>query len=265
MSDNKDSKLKSLEVSTPINDIQPPKSKKRDLPVFLRNEFNLIIIMGCFMSFNAGFVNIISITKTGTTVTHCTGTNSKLGKSLAEFNTHLIIFCLFLILSFICGGLVVGFFIRKQVFHFNRKYGFFFLAEALCFLIFEFCLEFEMNEIGCIFGSFGSGIQNALLTNLSGAVVRTTHVTGLSTDIGLFLGLYLRGRGANEVWRLKVFIPILICFCLGSLFGTIAYTKFNHHALLIPIFLIFTSALILIVFRAIKKNKKKNLKEQFLE
>lgn len=37
------------------------------------------------------------------------------------------------------------------------------------------------------------GIQNAMTTKLSGAVIRTTHLTGLTTDLGILTAHWLQG------------------------------------------------------------------------
>jgi hypothetical protein len=53
--------------------------------------------------------------------------------------------------------------------------------------------------------------QNAMVTAYSGAVLRTTHITGMSTDIGIVIGKYLRDRCAAEERRL----PLTTCGVAG--------------------------------------------------
>ena len=58
------------------------------------------------------------------------------------------------------------------------------------------------NINGECFAAFACGLQNALTTSYSGAVVRTTHLSGIITDIGNVLGMACRGGGASDLWYL---------------------------------------------------------------
>ena len=103
--------------------------------------------------------------------------------------------------------------------------------------------------------SFLMGIQNATITNISGYVVRTTHLTGVVTDLGLEGVQYIlwrydlhrsRGwKGINEFWKLSHDHPtvprlivlgcILISFLIGSVAGTLAFLHMSYWGLLVPI------------------------------
>ncbi|KAJ3356176.1 hypothetical protein HDU83_001755 [Entophlyctis luteolus] len=73
-----------------------------------------------------------------------------------------------------------------------------------------------------------------MATTYSGLVVRTTHMTGIATDIGNILGQSCRKEHNAEVWRLYVHVPILISYCIGGIFGQIAYSLMKEHSLLVP-------------------------------
>jgi uncharacterized membrane protein YoaK (UPF0700 family) len=103
-------------------------------------------------------------------------------------------------------------------------------------------------------GAFAMGLQNATITRISG-VVRTTHVTGVLTDIGLegvqLLLWYrdrLRSLRAGRIGRvLKVtqchptFLRVLLLasifgsFLFGVIAGAISFGKFPNYVLLPPI------------------------------
>jgi uncharacterized membrane protein YoaK (UPF0700 family) len=60
--------------------------------------------------------------------------------------------------------------------------------------------------------SIACGMQNAMTTRYSGAVVRTTHLTGMVTDVGLLLGHMARSdRDFHDLWKLTLFLPIIFC------------------------------------------------------
>lgn len=71
--------------------------------------------------------------------------------------------------------------------------------------------------------SFACGMQNALVTTYSGAVVRTTHLTGLFTDFGIMLGEVLEGKEIDKR-RLLLFILIISGFILGVELVGVFYT-----------------------------------------
>lgn len=251
--------------STPI----PNAMKDSHLPVQERKGFYLIIALGSLMAFQAGFINVIAILNTGVTISHNTGTTSKLGISIARWDVNGISIGFLLLLAFFLGSFLVGFFIRKKVFHPNRKYGFFLCFQALNIYIFKRLLDANSKNWGLLFGTFACGVQNALLTNLSGSVVRTSHVTGLLTDIGLLLGYYFRGREpVKDLWRLKVLIPIVCFFLFGGFVSTICYEFLNYQALDIPVFFITLLGVIIIIWRLLKRykyDKLKNLKKKLLD
>ena len=74
-----------------------------------------------------------------------------------------------------------------------------------------------------------------MCTTFSGAVIRTTHVTGILTDIGLVIGqaiFYPRTR--KHLWKLKVLVPLYVAFCSGGLMGWYAFQLLHSKAMLLP-------------------------------
>ena len=240
----------------------PPRKRKRDLPVNERPDFWLMILAGCLMSFQAGYINVIAILKTSNTVSHITGTASRFGINLAYGDYKGLALAFGLLVTFLAGATLIGFFIRRQVFDFNRKYGIFLILEAFTLYFFKSALDWDSPNTALLFGSFACGVQNALLTNLSGAVVRTTHVTGLMTDTGLVLGNYLRFKDqCKEVWRLKVLVPILLTYILGAFFGAVFFAVFDYKAVNFAICFIAVFGIMIVCWRLLKRYKIDTFKE----
>lgn len=79
------------------------------------------------------------------------------------------------------------------------------------------------------------GLQNGMCTSFSGAVIRTTHVTGILTDIGLIIGQAIfHKRTRKHLWKLKILIPLYTSFCCGAAIGWIAFKYMHHNAILPP-------------------------------
>ncbi len=80
------------------------------------------------------------------------------------------------------------------------------------------------------------GAQNALFTQASGAIVRTTHLTGLTTDLGIGLAqAFFKSTQMKEVHLAnKLRIGLILCFTLGSFLAFFVFAKFEFQAFLIP-------------------------------
>jgi uncharacterized membrane protein YoaK (UPF0700 family) len=87
------------------------------------------------------------------------------------------------------------------------------------------------EKYGTAFLAFGMGIQNALCTTFSGAVVRTTHMTGMVTDLSVVLGKSIRARKCKDAWKLWVFVPMVLSFMLGSYLGAVGFSELGNKAL----------------------------------
>ena len=87
---------------------------------------------------------------------------------------------------------------------------------------------------------FIMGLQNAMVTKISQAVVRTTHMTGVITDLGIELGKLLywnRGRGDTDLEpvlanreKLRTHALLLASFASGGLGGALAFQWLSFAA-----------------------------------
>lgn len=84
---------------------------------------------------------------------------------------------------------------------------------------------------------FAMGLQNSLVTKISNATVRTTHLTGLFTDLGIELSQLFFYKKAEMKVRLysaiKLRLTIISFFFIGGITGGIFYTKIELKVLLI--------------------------------
>jgi uncharacterized membrane protein YoaK (UPF0700 family) len=92
--------------------------------------------------------------------------------------------------------------------------------------------------------AFSMGLQNAIITKISHAEIRTTHVTGMITDIGIELGkvLYLnRSRSLAPVradrTHLALLSALVACFFTGGVLGAFAFPRFGF-LLMLPLALL---------------------------
>jgi uncharacterized membrane protein YoaK (UPF0700 family) len=87
---------------------------------------------------------------------------------------------------------------------------------------------------------FAMGIQNSLVTNISKSIVRTTHLTGLFTDLGIELSQLFFYKKAEEVKKLKTSIflrlSIITFFFMGCFSGGIIYQFLEIKTLFVAAF-----------------------------
>jgi uncharacterized membrane protein YoaK (UPF0700 family) len=200
------------------------------------------------LAFIAGSINAIALLGFNHQgVSHLTGSSSLLGVELASGNYIEVVHLGWIILSFVVGAGVSGFVIGNESLKYGRRYGFMLLSIALLLLL---CMYFlNSGEIlGHYLASAACGLQNAMTSTFSGALVRTTHVTGLFTDLGIIIGLWLRGHAANRR-RVLLYLTLITGFITGGLVGAISFTHLTFYAILIPAGLAASMALIYILFR----------------
>src|SRR3546814_12229893 len=77
------------------------------------------------------------------------------------------------------------------------------------------------------------GLQNAMATTYSGAIVRTTHLSGMFTDPGIMLGHALRGMPVARR-RLALCVLSIRVFFIGGVLGAWLFARAGYGALSLP-------------------------------
>jgi uncharacterized membrane protein YoaK (UPF0700 family) len=180
----------------------------------------------------AGYVNSIALGFFQSPVSHMTGTVSYLGIGLAagRFRDSLISFGIFLgfLLGAVLGGLIVG---ARQLLP-GRRHGIALLAESGLLAAATFLL-LRHQRWGMPIASMACGLQNATTSSYCGLLIRTTHVTGTVTDIGVMIGHWIRHRQI-ERWKLGFMLTIVCAFGCGVCLGAIANAKWGPAGLELP-------------------------------
>ena len=83
---------------------------------------------------------------------------------------------------------------------------------------------------------FAMGLQNSLVTTISSASVRTTHLTGLFTDLGIELSQLFFYKANEQKHKLmssiKLRLTIISFFFIGGIVGGVLYSKVGIHTLI---------------------------------
>lgn len=190
---------------------------------------------GFWLAAIAGAVNAIGLLGfRHEAVSHVTGTSSLLSLAVARGESATALHLLLIVLAFLVGAIISGALTGNASLQLGRRYGAALVLEA-ALLAFAAVALSRGSDAGHLLASAACGLQNAMVSTYSGALVRTTHLTGLVTDIGTMLGARLRGQLLDR--RRVLLYVILVCgFLAGGVAGALAYARVGANALLLPAF-----------------------------
>ncbi len=190
----------------------------------------------------AGIVNAVGLLGFAhQSISHLSGTATLLGAELAGLSNSSLHLAAILV-SFMLGAALSGFLISSPSLKLGRHYDSLLFIEGAFLLAAIYFLN-QGSVLGHYLASAACGMQNALATTYSGAIIRTTHITGIVTDLGIMLGATLRGERFD---RRKALLLILITagFIAGGLVGALLYGLLQFYALAAPALICFALALV---------------------
>lgn len=201
------------------------------------------------LAFIAGMVNVVGLLGfEHEAITHLTGTTTLLGAALAAGEGSRALHFLSLVGAFVAGCAISGFVVQDSTLLLGRRYG---VALALCsaLLFVAVALLEHGSALGLYAAACACGVQNAMVSTYSGAVVRTTHLSGMFTDLGIFLGHYARALPV-DARRLTLCLTVIAGFLLGGFAGALAFEAVHTRALLFPAVLVAMVSLVYVSSRS---------------
>jgi uncharacterized membrane protein YoaK (UPF0700 family) len=202
--------------------------------------------LGVALAFVAGAINAGGFLAVQQYTSHLTGAISSAADNLALGAWDLALDALGAVLSFlagaICTALTVNYGRRRGL---ASEYALPLLLEAVLLLTFG-VLGARLAGIDGLFVPvtvmllcFMMGLQNALITKISHAEIRTTHMTGIVTDIGIELGRMLywnrdpsQPKVAANHGRLRLLSSLLLGFFTGGVVGALGFKHAGYLATL---------------------------------
>ncbi len=190
--------------------------------------------VGAFLlAFLAGSVNAVGLLGfSHQSVSHLTGTSSLLGLALADLALSNVLHLFVTLISFLAGAILSGLLITSTALKLGRHYGFSLLIEAALLVLAMLLLQ-RNSDAGIYLASMACGLQNAMVTTYSGSIIRTTHLSGIFTDLGIMIGNCLRGIPLNGR-RLLLFLLLISGFICGGVIGTLLFRLLHFSALIAP-------------------------------
>eukprot|EP00571_Detonula_confervacea_P002401 CAMPEP_0172313388 /NCGR_PEP_ID=MMETSP1058-20130122/20144_1 /TAXON_ID=83371 /ORGANISM="Detonula confervacea, Strain CCMP 353" /LENGTH=554 /DNA_ID=CAMNT_0013027033 /DNA_START=179 /DNA_END=1843 /DNA_ORIENTATION=- len=202
-------------------------------------EAYFVFAVGLLLSLNSGYINGLCmsglLTEGGSFkqgVSAFTGTYTKSGLALANGEAKLFGFEFTLILSFIGGAMLTGLMNPKAIPHkLVPSYGPTFLLGSLCMISASIAAVLHPDgRTLYYFAAMANGIQNGITSTYSANLIRTSHLTGTSTDIGLIIGQMIRGNWKNY-WKFKVLVGLASSFWFGGLISFYSVSAFLSNSL----------------------------------
>ncbi len=165
-------------------------------------------------------------------LSHMSGTAAIFGAEVARGELEAARHALWVLSFFFLGCVFSGVLVRNTVLQLGRRYGFALLCESALLFAATYLL-LNGQTAGDLLAAMACGLQNALATSYSGAVIRTTHITGIITDLGLAAGAALR-RDPVDRRRTGLYVLLALGFVGGSVLGGLGYVAIGFHTLLFP-------------------------------
>lgn len=196
-----------------------------------RRSYTHNLKLASILSFVAGIVNISGLFSVGILTTNVTGHFAFFSEAFVKESFGSAVISLLFLLSFFLGAffsnLISEFTVR---FRENLSYAAPIVFEILLLLVVAILADNSIvypNLLACIL-LFAMGLQNALVTRVSESVVRTTHLTGIFTDLGIELSEILFYKRTSEKFRLRKSIYlkfiIVVFFFAGGILGGLLYS-----------------------------------------
>lgn len=210
------------------------------------------IVIWMTMAFQAGLLNIGGFMSCHRFVSHITGFATFFGHEFSYGRYKHAIGMLAVPIFFLLGVMLSAQMVDMRL-KLHKKPRYYFSFGVIFFLI----LIIFFGGISGFFGPFGTnveylqgyiliaalcmvcGIQNGTITSVSKAVIRTTHLTGLTTDLGIGIIRFinkkkLHGEISEEFKANFMRLGIILSFCAGSIFGGLIFKSFGFFGFLMP-------------------------------
>lgn len=202
--------------------------------------------LGFALAFMAGAINAGGFLAVQQYTSHMTGVVSAMADNLALGGYGLVWAGAGAMFSFLtgaaCTAVMINYARRQQMY---SEYALPLLFEAALLLCFGILgahlakIEWLFVPMTVMLLCFIMGLQNAVITKLSKAEIRTTHLTGTVTDIGIELGklFYWNMDNSSEMPkvmadrnRLKVLALLVAFFFLGGVVGAVGFKHLGYFS-----------------------------------
>lgn len=210
-------------------------------------------LLAAYLAATAGYVNSGGFVLVGSYTSHVTGSVGRFANDLAGGQLGASVAALTLVLAFLGGAVAASVIIEGRSASRASRYALALAVEAGLLACFIFIAGLSKATHPRILDAKAAllcaamGMQNSLVTRLSGAVVRTTHLTGIVTDLGIELArwykwyqsLLVGPAGASRPptqpdGRIGMLLAVTVAFVAGAAAGGVLTARASRWAMALP-------------------------------
>lgn len=206
----------------------------------------LALFAGAVLSANAGFINAAFLVALFNPVSHVTGSLSNVGASVFAGGVKGVRDLVMIVLAFFGGATAAGAMLRRPLAT-GRRYGAALLIQSAFLGVAPVLVAEEFVVLGAAMGAAATGLQNGMSSNYRGVALRTSHMTGTLTDLGVFIGR--KGHRGSDRWKGGLLLITLVMFVLGGVLGGVGASREDIHALWVPAVCCAALGLVYVLYR----------------
>ena len=205
------------------------------------------------MALQGGFLNMGGFMACHRFVSHVSGYGTMVPFEFAIHGYSAALLMALIPTFFLFGAMVSGYLVDVRLrLHKRPRY---YAAFGLIFCVLAFIclagddgffgrfgepLQNERHYVLALLLTFICGVQNGTITTVSKAVIRTTHLSGITTDLGIGLirflfkrkiGAEVSGEGKANLMRMG----IIFFFIFGSFAGYRSFVRWDYNGFIVPL------------------------------
>jgi len=210
------------------------------------------IKLGTLTAFTAGTINIASLLIFLSFTSNVTGHYAVFAAEISKGNWNQVAVVGAWIFLFFLGSFTANFF----VINFNKKSKYFahampIVLEILCLLTvgiygqFFYQKTLEEAEYLVALMLFATGLQNGLTASISNFLVKTTHLTGTTTDLGILMSMFTHKKYRKNpelIARAKLLSSVMLAYVTGAVFSGLTY-----YYLEFSVFYVISACLVVVI------------------
>jgi uncharacterized membrane protein YoaK (UPF0700 family) len=225
------------------------------------------IALASFLSCVAGMVNVVGFLAIQKLTTNVTGHFAFFIEAFDQLKFWEGLIYIYYVLFFLLGAFVSNTII-EIVYRKAKRYAFSIpilleITLLVCAGLFLHPFIHTHPDFIAFLLLFTMGLQNALVTKISSSVIRTTHLTGIFTDLGIELSQLFFYNSSEQKKQLtdsiKLKFTIIFSFFIGGIIAGLFYNTFALKTLIIAAAILFVGLiwknikLLFYDYRTIKK------------
>lgn len=192
------------------------------------------------LTFTGAYMNSMALMKYSIPISHVTGSWNKSVQGLASFNFYNVLSLFDVVLSFFLGTIISGVVFSNKKLIFNKISENYLIGLGIALFITTTVLR--EDKLFMYIVAVITGMQNGMFITYRNTTCRTTHLTGLTTELGTQIGMIINGKADFD--RIRFALINIIMAALGIVLSVRVYGVFQMKGFYFASFGYFVSSYI---------------------